>query len=100
MEQVVNATDARVHFGEMLRRVTEHDETIVVEKGGVPKAVVMSIADYRRLMAKNSGGDWRRTAQAARDRVRAELAGASAPPPEEFLRQSRQERDGRLDCLR
>ena len=100
MEQVMNATETRVHFGEMLRRVTEHDETIVVEKGGVPRAVVMSIADYRRLMARNAGGDWRRTAQAARDRVRAELAGTSAPLPEELLQQSREERDEQLDCLR
>ncbi len=100
MERVLNATEARVHFGELLRRVAERDETVVVERGGIPQAVVMSVADYHRLMARSTGGDWREAARAARERVKAELADAPAPPPEELLRQSREDRDEQLDRLR
>lgn len=48
MSNVMSATQARVHFGEVLRRV-ENNEVITVERGGEPKAVVISIAEYQRL---------------------------------------------------
>ena len=36
MSTVVSATEARVHFGELLRRVAEGRETVFVERGGQP----------------------------------------------------------------
>lgn len=48
MNTRVSATKARVHFGEILRRV-ENNETITVERGGEPKAVIISIEEYKRL---------------------------------------------------
>ena len=100
MERVVNATEARVHFGELLRRVKEGDETVVVERGGVPQVVVVSIADYERLVARSTSGDWREIAGAVRGRVQEELRGKTVPSPEQLLHESREERDERLGDLR
>ena len=51
MGRVLSATEARVHFGALLRRVVEQDETVVVERGGKPQVVVMSMPAYERLQS-------------------------------------------------
>jgi prevent-host-death family protein len=51
---VVPATEARNHFGEMLKRVHNGKEQLVVEKDGLPIAVLLShpeFEEYRRLKA-------------------------------------------------
>jgi prevent-host-death family protein len=45
----ITATEARVHFGEVYRRVTENDEMIVIERNGKPGAVILSIKAYEQL---------------------------------------------------
>ena len=45
---VVTALDARANFGKLLRRV-EDGRSLVIEKRGSPRAVLMSIRDYVRL---------------------------------------------------
>jgi prevent-host-death family protein len=47
---VVSAVRARTHFGSLLRRVEEHG-SLVIEKRGTPRAVLLSIRDYVRLAA-------------------------------------------------
>lgn len=47
--RTVTATEARVHFGEMLRRVKECGEAVIVERAGEPEAVLISMADFREL---------------------------------------------------
>jgi prevent-host-death family protein len=49
MARKMSATEARVHFGEVIRRVTEGNETIIVERGGIPAAVVISAARFEEL---------------------------------------------------
>lgn len=44
----VTATEARVHFGEMIRRV-ESGETLVVERAGQPTAVILSFEEFSRM---------------------------------------------------
>lgn len=51
----VTATEARVHFGEIYRRVTENDETIIIERNGRPGAVLISIEEYEALRQRKSG---------------------------------------------
>lgn len=51
MDQVVSATEARIRFGELMQRATETQEPIVVERGGKPYVVVLSVAEYERLLA-------------------------------------------------
>jgi prevent-host-death family protein len=40
------ASEARVHFGEVLRKAYSGEEHIVVEKGGLPVAAIISMRDY------------------------------------------------------
>ena len=48
---VVSALSARTGFGAPLRRVEEEHRSLVIEKRGVPKAVLIGIRDYVRLAA-------------------------------------------------
>jgi prevent-host-death family protein len=48
---VVSALRARSGFGKLLRRVEEEQRSLVIEKRGTPRAVLLSIRDYVRLAA-------------------------------------------------
>jgi prevent-host-death family protein len=48
---VVSALHARANFGRLLRRVEDERRSLVIEKRGTPKAVLLSIRDYVRLAA-------------------------------------------------
>jgi prevent-host-death family protein len=46
---VVFALAARANFGRLLRRIEDERSSLVIEKRGTPKAVLLSIRDYVRL---------------------------------------------------
>jgi prevent-host-death family protein len=46
---VVSALRARANFGKLLQRVEDERRSLVIEKRGTPKAVLLSIRDYVRL---------------------------------------------------
>ena len=46
---VVSALLARANFGKLLRRVEDEGRSLVIEKRGTPRAVLLSIRDYVRL---------------------------------------------------
>ncbi len=48
---VVSALRARTNFGRLLRQVEEERQSLVIEKRGTPRAVLLSIRDYVRLAA-------------------------------------------------
>jgi prevent-host-death family protein len=48
---VVSAPRARANFGKLLRRVEDERHSLVMERRGSPKAVLLSIRDYVRLAA-------------------------------------------------
>jgi prevent-host-death family protein len=48
---VVSALKARTNFGKLLRRVEDERRSLVIEKRGTPKAVLLSIRDYVKLAA-------------------------------------------------
>lgn len=48
---VVSALEARSNFGKLLRRVDNERRSLLIEKRGTPKAVLLSIRDYVRLAA-------------------------------------------------
>ncbi|HYK17349.1 MAG TPA: type II toxin-antitoxin system Phd/YefM family antitoxin [Bryobacteraceae bacterium] len=48
---VVCALSAHTGFGKLLRRVEDEHHSLVIEKRGTPKAVLLSICDYVRLAA-------------------------------------------------
>jgi len=46
---IVSALHARANFGKLLRRVEDEGRSLVIEKRGSPRAVLLSIRDYVRL---------------------------------------------------
>lgn len=48
---VVSALTARNTLGALLRRVEDEQQSLVIEKRGSPKAVLLSLRDYVRLAA-------------------------------------------------
>ena len=48
---IVSALRARANFGKLLRQVNDERRSLVIEKRGTPKAVLLSIRDYVRLAA-------------------------------------------------
>jgi len=48
---VVSALSARANFGKLLDRVGDERRSLVIEKRGTPKAVLLSIRDYVKLAA-------------------------------------------------
>lgn len=48
---VVSALRARANFGKLLRRIDDEKRSLVIEKRGIPRAVILSIRDYVKLAA-------------------------------------------------
>jgi prevent-host-death family protein len=48
---VVSALKARANFGKILDRVDSEGKSLVIEKRGTPRAILLSIRDYVRLAA-------------------------------------------------
>lgn len=48
---VINALAARANFGNLLRRVEDEGGSVVIEKRGRPRAVLIGLRDYVRLAA-------------------------------------------------
>jgi len=101
MRRVVSATEARIRFGELMRQAVESREPIVVERGGKAHVVILSIAQYERLLkGQQTQADWKELVDQARAQIRADLGDRQLPPPTEILQQIREERDAQLLALR
>ncbi|MBW1782270.1 MAG: type II toxin-antitoxin system Phd/YefM family antitoxin [Deltaproteobacteria bacterium] len=101
MKRVVTATEARIRFGELIRRVVENRESVIVERSGKPQAVVLSVSEYERLLeGQQDQNEWKSLVASARDQIRAELGNRKLMPPEEVIAEMREERDEQLIGLR
>ncbi len=99
MYRTVSATEARIHFGEIMRQAKAGP--VIVERDGKPEVVVISKQHYDTLAGHTSRNDWRKLLDELHDRLSVELAGRTLPEPEEIIRQGREERDAQLlDNLR
>ena len=97
MKRVVTATEARIRFGELLRRVAENRESVIVERGGKPQAVVLSVSEYERLVeGQQDRNDWKTLVAQVSDKIRAELGDRELTPPEDVIAKTRKERDEQL----
>jgi prevent-host-death family protein len=99
MERVISATEARIHFGDLMRKVTENQEAVIVERDGKPQVVVLALEEYERLKASQPCSDWRQTMERAialADSISASRGGHPLPEPPEVIRQMREERDEQL----
>ncbi len=101
MERKMSATEARIHFGELMRRVVEQQETVLVEHSGKPHVVILPVEQYERLVtAQEEFEDWRELVRRSREAVRADLGDGRLTMPEDVVRQMREERDAQLVTLR
>jgi prevent-host-death family protein len=92
MKHTISATNARIHFGELMQRVVERQEPVIVERSGTPYVVMISVEEYERLQAKaEAREDWRTLVPQAR--ARSHLGGRALTPPEDVLRELREARD-------
>lgn len=95
----ITAAEAKERFGELIRDVSEGHETVLIEKDGEPRAVVISLDEYTRLRNKapESGGqDWRARIDRLQKRVAEDLGGRPLQPAEEVIRRMREERDEQI----
>jgi prevent-host-death family protein len=51
MERTVSATEARVHFGEILDSVAKRSDVVWVERSGTPQVVIVSVDMWKHLRA-------------------------------------------------
>ena len=92
----MTATEARIHFGEVLRLVTERQERVVVERSGRPSAVILSVEEYERLATGQPVANWRALLDAAHERVRETTGGKMVPIAEEVIQKMREDRNDQL----
>ena len=52
MPVAITATEARSHFGEVIRRVHKGGETLVVERSGLPVVVILPVQKYRVMRGR------------------------------------------------
>jgi prevent-host-death family protein len=63
-QNIVRMTELHRQLGQVIRRVALSDEHFVVEKGGLPVAVMMSYQEYRELMRERALADHRELVRA------------------------------------
>ena|ERR1035437_5636685 len=94
MNRTVTATEARIHFGELMRRAKSGP--VIVERDGKADVVVISKQEYDRLVENVQRPDWWSMVEELHAKLRVELAGRTLPDPAEIIRQGREERDEQL----
>jgi prevent-host-death family protein len=94
MKRTVSATEARIHFGELMRRAKSGP--VIVERDGKADVVVISKQEYDRLVENVPKPDWWSMVEKLHAELRVELAGRTLPDPAEIIRQGREERDEQL----
>jgi len=101
MERTISATEARIRFGELMQRVADGGETVIVERDGVPRVAILSIDSYKHLKGEESPWEqWETSLRHLHERIRAELGDSQLSSSVEIVRQMREERDEYLASLR
>ena len=103
MKRVVSATEARIRFGELIRKVVEEREPVLVERGGKPYVVLLSVEEYERLKAAQKKEAWREIVKeilSLGSRIKSRRGGKPLTPPEEVIRELHEERDAKLSRMR
>ena len=59
-ERKISATEARVHFGELLDSVAQNNDVVYIQRAGVSRAVVVPVAEWERYTKKDP---WEEAAQ-------------------------------------
>src|SRR5579864_8075798 len=97
MERVVTATEARVRFGELMRRVVESGGAVIVEKDGKPQVAILSMAEYARLKSgQEARTDWESLLDRAHQAIKADVGRRKLPDAARVIQEMREERDAQL----
>jgi prevent-host-death family protein len=93
MVKTVSATDARIHFGELMDEVETKGQRVIVEKGGRPKVAIVSVEDLHQLPPNgHEQADWWTLVEEAREQFRRAYGDKPLSiTPEELIRQMREE---------
>lgn len=91
VSKTMSATEARVHFGAVIRQVKEEDETVIVEHGGQATAAIISIERLRRLEPEPKYPEWHLRVMEAREDMRRRGVPPLDPPAEDVIRAIRSE---------
>jgi prevent-host-death family protein len=99
MQVTVSATEARVHFGELMQDAVQHQQPIVVEKAGKPQVVIIAYDRYQQLV-REENEDWRALLARGHANVNSFRIGRELPSPVEMVAEGRRARDEELTDLR
>ena len=99
MQVTVSATEARVHFGELMQDAVQHQQPIIVEKAGKPQVVIIAYDRYQQLV-RDENDDWRTLLAQGHAKVNAFRAGQGSPSAVEMVDEGRRARDEELPDLR
>lgn len=100
-ERTISATEARVHFGELLDSVVRNKDIVWVQRAGVPQAVVVPVEVWKRHQEKED--PWTAAARRMeahweymRQQREAGLIKDVDIDVEEIIRKGREDRDEQL----
>ncbi len=102
VKKTVSATEARVHFGRIMQNVEDTNDTVVVVRGGRPKVAIISMEQLEkleRLNGEDSTPHWKVLQRQVRDMIRQSGNAPLIPPPEDVIREMREERNARITHL-
>ncbi|MFC1959378.1 type II toxin-antitoxin system Phd/YefM family antitoxin [Chloroflexota bacterium] len=54
----VTATEAKTHFGAIVRRVYTNGEHLIVERDGLPVVVIIPVGEYQQQFKTKKQGGW------------------------------------------
>jgi prevent-host-death family protein len=101
MERTISATNARIHFGELMQQIKQRQEVVIVERGGEPQVVLMSVTKYRNLSGRGSDGfDWKTLLKRAHAQIKGELGRRKLKPAADVIRELRRVREDELARVR
>jgi hypothetical protein len=73
---------------------------VIVERDGKAQVVIISKSAYDQMRNSQKKPDWRELVKRSRDMIREELQNRPFAPPEDIIRQMREQRDAHLADLR
>ena len=95
MDRKITATEARVHFGEVMQSVVKDQSPVIVEKSGKPQVVILAVEHYKRLQ-EDQNRNWLSQLKETHALVYLDLNGKELPDASDLIKQMREVRDVQL----
>ena len=97
MTRTISASEASRQFDELVRDVADRGQTVVVERGGDPRVVLISEDEFRRMGGQvDEPEDWRVLIERSREAIAKDRGGKPLPDVSEIIHEMREERDAQL----